>query len=138
MDLLGPTTRGWNNSHNLINEVRGGTKTLRWASPAALWLVFVLYFLCNIAYCESKGLSALHSRPLSDSILLLLTSAVAAVPLEKIRTGGTLVAALFFKEVFGEYAGARILPIFVALSAFGNLMCVAFTADEGLLRSTNC
>lgn len=79
---------------------------------------------------SQTGLSALHSRPLSEPILLLLTSAVAAVPLEKIRTGGTLVAALFFKEVFGEYAGAQILPVFVALSAFGNLMCVAFTADE--------
>ncbi|KAL7412946.1 high affinity methionine permease [Mrakia frigida] len=91
---------GWNNSHSLINEVRGGTKTLKWASPLALAIVFVLYFFANIAY-------------------------FAAVPLEEIRNGGTLVAALFFEKVFGDVAGKTVLPIFVALSAFGNLLAVA-------------
>jgi len=27
--------------------------------------------------------------------------------------------------VFGDYAGTRVLPVFVALSAFGNLIAVA-------------
>lgn len=45
----------------------------------------------------------------------------AAVPLEQIRTGGTLIAAKFFTAVFGSYAGTKVLPVFVALSAFGNL-----------------
>ncbi len=41
---------GWNNAHNFINEVKGGTRTLRWASPVALAIVFVLYLLANSEY----------------------------------------------------------------------------------------
>lgn len=67
----------------------------------------------------------------------------AAVPAAEIKKSGTLVAALFFSkaraahtessrpatdhtelQVFGETAGARVLPALVSLSAFGNLIAV--------------
>lgn len=41
----------------------------------------------------------------------------SAVPLATFRTSGQLIAAVFFKAVYGEYAGGRILPVFVALSS---------------------
>ncbi|KAH8822954.1 high-affinity methionine permease [Flagelloscypha sp. PMI_526] len=41
------------------------------------------------------------------------------------KKSGQLLAAKFFTAVFGSYAGTRVLPVFVALSAFGNLIAVA-------------
>ena len=47
---------------------------------------------------------------------------IAAVPTEEAKKSGQLLAAKFFTAVFGDYAGARVLPVFVAMSAFGNLV----------------
>ncbi|KAF7328429.1 Amino acid transporter-like protein [Mycena venus] len=90
---------GYTNSINLINEVENPVVTVRSASSAALGLVSVLYVLANVAY-------------------------FAAVPAATIKTSGTLVAGLFFTNVFGRHAGARVFPALVSLSAFGNLMAV--------------
>ncbi|KAJ6534272.1 amino acid transporter [Mycena capillaripes] len=90
---------GYTNSINLINEIKNPVATVRSASSAALGLVSILYVLANVAY-------------------------FAAVPAATIKTSGTLVAGLFFTNVFGRHAGARIFPALVALSAFGNLMAV--------------
>lgn len=47
----------------------------------------------------------------------LVVAYFAAVPLETFKQSGQLIAAVFFESVFGEYAGRRVLPVFVALSA---------------------
>ncbi len=57
--------------------------------------------------------------------LHFLVAYFAAVPLEEAQASGQLLAAKFFSNVFGDYAGNRVLPVFVALSAFGNLVSVA-------------
>lgn len=36
------------------------------------------------------------------------------------------MAGLFFRNVFGDSAGARCLPAFVALSNMGNVLAVSF------------
>ena len=46
------------------------------------------------------------------------------MPLDTIRSSGTILAGLFFTEVFGDHAGARVLPALVALSSFGNILAV--------------
>ncbi|KAJ7477666.1 high-affinity methionine permease [Mycena latifolia] len=87
---------GYTNSINLINEIENPVATVRRsASSAALGLVS----LANVAY-------------------------FAAVPAATIKKSGTLVAGLFFTNVFGRHAGARVFPALVSLSAFGNLMAV--------------
>ncbi|KAF7362932.1 Amino acid transporter-like protein [Mycena venus] len=90
---------GYTNSINLINEIENPIVTVRSASSATLGLVSVLYVLANVAY-------------------------FAAVPAATIKKSGTLVAGLFFTNVFGRHAGARVFPALVSLSAFGNLMAV--------------
>ncbi|KAF7345132.1 Amino acid transporter-like protein [Mycena sanguinolenta] len=90
---------GYTNSINLINEIDNPISTVTSASSTALGLVSVLYVLANVAY-------------------------FAAVPADTIKQSGTLVAALFFSNVFGRHAGARVFPALVSLSAFGNLMAV--------------
>ena len=47
---------------------------------------------------------------------------IAAVPVAEANKSGQLLAAKFFTAVFGYHAGARVLPVFVALPAFGNLV----------------
>ncbi|KAG8931776.1 hypothetical protein FRC02_002183 [Tulasnella sp. 418] len=92
---------GWNNANNMMNEIGGNrVKRIKTAGTISIILVFLLYFFANIAY-------------------------FAAVPPSEAKTSGQLIAAVFFTKVFGEYAGTRILPVFIALSTFGNLVSVA-------------
>ncbi|PPQ69810.1 hypothetical protein CVT25_009747 [Psilocybe cyanescens] len=105
---------GYNNAFNVLGEVRGKNpvKTVRKAGVISLFLVTVLFLFINIAY-------------------------VAAVPREEIRNSGQLVAVLFFQRVFGT-TGARIFPLLVAASCFGNITIghtrvIREVARQGLL-----
>ncbi|KZP23797.1 amino acid transporter [Athelia psychrophila] len=106
---------GWHNAFNLLGEVRGGdpARTVRRSGAIALWIATALFFLINVAY-------------------------VAAVPREEIRRSGQLIAVLFFRHVFGDSWGAKVLPAMVALSCFGNLTAgqarvIREVARQGLL-----
>lgn len=90
---------GWNNANNVLNEIENPVRTLRLWSPITLAVVSVLYVLAAVSY-------------------------FAAVPIAQIKSSSTLAAALFFKAVFGESAGARVLPGLVAVSAMGNIIAV--------------
>jgi amino acid transporter len=50
----------------------------------------------------------------------------AAVPKDEILSSGRILAASFFKNVFGGTA-EKALSVFVALSAFGNVLSVIFS-----------
>ena len=91
---------GYNNVFYALAEVKRPARTLRIAGPLAISVLTVLYVLAQIAY-------------------------FAAVPLEKIRDSQQIVAASFFKNMFGERS-ARALSAFVALSAVGNVFSVLF------------
>uniref|UniRef100_A0A8H8CKT5 Amino acid transporter n=1 Tax=Psilocybe cubensis TaxID=181762 RepID=A0A8H8CKT5_PSICU len=108
---------GYNNAFNVLGEVRSKdpVKTVRRAGIISLLSVSVLFLFINIAY-------------------------VAAVPQEDIRNSGQLIAVLFFQRVFGT-TGARVFPLFVAASCFGNIIAVTIghtrvireVARQGLL-----
>ncbi|KAL2199434.1 amino acid/polyamine transporter I [Corynascus similis CBS 632.67] len=107
---------GLNSVNTVMNEVRDPVRTLRTAAPAALVTACVLYLLTNVAY-------------------------FLVVPLDAIKDGGELIAALFFERVFGPSLGRHLLPLAVAVSAVGNVMVVTFAlarlnqeiARQGLL-----
>jgi amino acid transporter len=67
----------------------------------ALGGIAILYMLANIAY-------------------------FAAVPKDEILSSGRILAASFFRNVMGPKA-ERALSVFVALSAFGNVLSVIFS-----------
>ncbi|TFY70469.1 hypothetical protein EVG20_g2536 [Dentipellis fragilis] len=92
---------GWANAFNVLSEVKGTNpvRTVRNAGFTSLAIVTVLFFLINVSY-------------------------VAAVPPDEIKGSGQLVAALFFKRVFGDGWTSKILPIMVALSCVGNIVAV--------------
>lgn len=83
----------------LAKQIQNPVRTMKRAAPASLLIVFALYMLANVAY-------------------------FAAIPLEKIRSSGTLTAGLFFGEVFGYGAPVQAMSALVAVSAFGNLVSV--------------
>lgn len=92
---------GYSNANYALSETKNPVRTLRIAAPLAIGAISVLYMLVNIAY-------------------------FAAVPKEDILAARRLVAASLFRNVFGGTA-ERALSVFVALSAFGNVLSVIFT-----------
>ena len=93
---------GWDNAFYVFAEVKGPNpvRTVRKAGIFSLALVTCLFLFVNVAY-------------------------VAAASPEEIRNSGQLVAALFFKRVFGNTATAKFLPSLVALSCFGTIVSIA-------------
>ncbi|KAK6204832.1 amino acid permease-domain-containing protein [Scheffersomyces amazonensis] len=66
-------------------------------------------------------------------ILLITTFYAGGGSVKELKASGNLVAALFFKNVFGTSAGTKALNVFVALSAFGHLLAV-FVGHSRALR----
>jgi amino acid transporter len=99
-----------------VSELRDPKRTLSIAGPTAVGLVGILYVLTNVAY-------------------------FAVIPLEQMATSDVVVAGVFFKAMFGDNAGARCLPAFVALSNIGNVLAMSYAnarvnrecAKQGLL-----
>lgn len=91
-----------------LSETKNPLRTLKIAVPTGIASVSVLYMLVNIAY-------------------------FAAVPKAEILTSGRIVAASFFRNVFGAQA-ERALSVFVALSAFGNVLSVIFSQGRSTYR----
>ena len=108
--------KGWENLNYVLGEVRQPQKTLKIAAPLAVSLATVLYVLANVAY-------------------------FAAIPAQELIESDVVVAGVFFKNVFGDTAGGRALPAFVAISNLGNVLAVSFAharvnqefAKEGIL-----
>ncbi len=92
---------GWESANYVLSEVRNPRRTLAIAAPLAVGLVTVLYMLANIAYFAAVGKSDLATSEL-------------------------LVAALFFKNMFGDGAAAKTLPVFVAVSSLGSVLATSF------------
>ncbi|ODH13223.1 hypothetical protein ACO22_07473 [Paracoccidioides brasiliensis] len=92
---------GYNNANYALSETKNPVRTLKIAAPLALGIVSTLYMLVNVAY-------------------------FAAVPKDEILSSGRVLAASFFRNVFGSKA-ERALSVFVALSAFGNVLSVIFS-----------
>jgi len=72
-------------------------------------------------------MSAQPSFSLREQVLTKSQIAyLAAVPKADIISSGRIVAATFFRNVFGARA-EKVLSVFVALSAFGNVLSVIFS-----------
>jgi amino acid transporter len=92
---------GYSNANYALSETKKAVRTLKIAAPLAVAAISILYMFVNIAY-------------------------FAAVPKEEILAARRLVAASLFRNVFGP-AAERALSVFVALSAFGNVLSVIFS-----------
>ncbi|PWN44157.1 amino acid transporter [Ceraceosorus guamensis] len=91
---------GYSNAMYAAGEIKNPARTLKIAGPLAIGVITVLYVLVQVAY-------------------------YAAVPKQDVLESEQIVAALFFRNVFGERS-ARALSVFVALSATANVYSVIF------------
>ena len=70
---------------------------------------------------------SVHQTPIHPSnIDTLQVAYFAVIPKTDLAKSEVIVAGLFFRNVFGNSAGARTLPAFVALSNLGNVLAVSF------------
>ncbi|KAK2923767.1 Amino acid/polyamine transporter I [Fusarium oxysporum f. sp. vasinfectum] len=92
---------GYSNANYALSETRNPVRTLKIAAPTAIISVSIIYILVNIAY-------------------------FAAVSKAEIIASERLVAASLFRNVMGP-AAERAMSVFVALSAFGNVLSVIFS-----------
>ncbi|RDW29238.1 amino acid permease-domain-containing protein [Yarrowia lipolytica] len=93
--------KGWENANYVLGHVKNPSYTLPRAGTAAISIVTVLYFLCNLAY-------------------------FAVIPKTDIANSGVIVAGEFFTRVYGHSLAARALPFFVSLSNIGNVLAVSY------------
>ncbi|KAF2196989.1 amino acid transporter [Delitschia confertaspora ATCC 74209] len=108
--------KGWENANYVMSELKNPRKTLTIAAPLAIGGVTILYVLANVAY-------------------------FAAISKEDLAHSEVIVAGIFFRNMFGDSAAVKSLPVFVALSNMGNVLAVSFAharlnqefAKEGLL-----
>ncbi|CEJ55611.1 Putative Methionine transporter (Eurofung) [Penicillium brasilianum] len=92
---------GYSNANYALSETKNPVRTLKIAAPLAIGSVGILYMFVNIAY-------------------------FAAVSKEDMLESGSVVAAVFFGNMFGKQA-EKVMSVFVALSAFGNVLSVLFS-----------
>jgi hypothetical protein len=65
-----------------------------------------------------------------DYTLIVNSFQFSGVSREEFENSDLTIAASLFKNVFGESAGAKVLPALVAISAVGHLLGVAFTVRK--------
>ncbi|KAF8629372.1 hypothetical protein AX17_005668 [Amanita inopinata Kibby_2008] len=91
---------GYSNANYALSEVQNPVRTLKRAAPLAMFLVTAVYLFINVAY-------------------------FAAVSKSDILNSRRIVAALFFRNLFGP-AAETLLSVFVALSVLGNILSGQF------------
>src|SRR6266508_1795395 len=91
-------------------------------APISLTLVFVLYFLVNVAYFSAS----------MENILMLwiLIHHASPVPKADIKTSKELTASLFFMAVFGNGKSGTALSALVAISSFGNMLAIVIASSR--------
>ncbi|KAI0021341.1 amino acid permease-domain-containing protein [Xylariomycetidae sp. FL0641] len=111
--------RGYSTANQVLSDVKNPVRTLKIAAPVALGIVSVAYLAVNVAF-------------------------FLVVDKEDFKSSGVIVAGIFFRNIFGETIGAHVLPLFVIISAAGNIAATAFAqarvneelAKDGLLPSS--
>jgi len=97
---------GYSNANYALSEVRDPVRTLKRAAPLAMIVITIVYLLVNVAY-------------------------FAVVPREELENGGRVVAALFFRNLFGEHM-ERVVSAIIALSVYGNMLSLLFAGGRAV------
>jgi amino acid transporter len=93
--------RGYSTANQVLSDVRDPVRTLKIAAPAALAFVSAAYLAVQVAF-------------------------FLVVDKDEFRSAGVVVAGTFFRKVFGDTLGAHVLPLFVVVSAAGNIAATSF------------
>ncbi|RDW92558.1 amino acid transporter-like protein [Coleophoma crateriformis] len=93
--------RGYSTANTVLSSINNPIPTLKLAAPVALSLVSIGYIL------------------FASSLFLI-------VELSDFKKSGITITGHFFRNIFGEVLGERILPCFIIISAFGNIAATSF------------
>ncbi|KAJ4490247.1 high affinity methionine permease [Lentinula aciculospora] len=96
---------GYENAFSVANEVKDPVPTLKKFAPLSLGIVFILYFMANVAY-------------------------FATVPKEVIMESHELTASLFFEAIFPNREAVVALQVLVALSSLGSVFASTISASR--------
>ncbi|TFK47497.1 amino acid transporter [Heliocybe sulcata] len=91
---------GYHNANYVLSEVKNPVRTIKIAAPVAVFFVAMVYLLINVAY-------------------------FAVVSRNDILGSRQIVAALFFRNLFGPKV-EKTLSIIIALSTLGNISVTLF------------
>ncbi|KAI4599875.1 hypothetical protein KJ359_001611 [Pestalotiopsis sp. 9143b] len=91
--------------NNILTEFQNLKRALSVAAPLALGTVAVLYLLVNVAY-------------------------FAAVPRDQFVGADVVIAGVFFRNVFGGRAAARVLSALIGFCNLGNVLAASFDASR--------
>lgn len=104
--------RGYSTANQVLSDIKDPVRTLRVAAPTALAFVSAAYLAVNVAF-------------------------FLVVDKDEFRSAGVVVAGTFFRKVFGDTLGEHVLPLFVVVSAAGNIAATSFAqarVNEELAR----
>lgn len=93
--------KGWENANYVLSETKNPYKTLTRSAPLAVFITTGLYFAVVLSY-------------------------LVVIPKHEIMSSGVLVAGIFFNKIFGSNLTARVLPLLIAVSNFGNVLVVSY------------
>lgn len=112
--------KGWENVNYVLNETKNPYRVLTVYAPLSVFITTCLYFMVILSY-------------------------LVVIPKQELMTSGALVAGIFFDKIFGQSVTSTILPLFIAISNFGNVLVVSYThsvvnqqlANDDLIPKSN-
>lgn len=78
-----------------------------------------------------------------STLIMAQVAFFAAIPKSDLAKSEVIVAGVFFRNVFGNSAATKCLPVFIALSDIGNVLAVSFSqarvnqGTQGLFPTKN-
>lgn len=94
--------KGWENVNYVLSETKNPYKVLTRSAPSAVLITTTLYFLVILSY-------------------------LVVIPKAEILLSGVLISGIFFNKIFGQNITARVLPLLIAVSNFGNVLVVSYS-----------
>jgi amino acid transporter len=94
---------GWNNANYAVGDMKDPSKNLPKAAGLGVSLVCVLYLICNVSY-------------------------LMVLPKDVMMESDALLAGTFFSYTYGDTMGGKVFPVFIALSAFGAVCAMVYSA----------
>jgi len=124
---------GWNNAAYVLNEVKRPVHTLKIAGPLGLGICTILYLMANVSYFSAATPQQIEASGITVASFFVSTP-------QSISEAFNMADNSQVGKVFGTTA-KRVISVFVALSALGNVVTITFAqsrvnqelAKEGVL-----
>jgi len=111
-------------TYQVLSEVKEPRRNFAKTTIATMVFVVILYILVNVAFVW-------RSAPAYSPPALLTMFQFSVVPKSEMMRSDLDIASIFFQDVFGSKTASRVMAGIIALSIFGNILVMTFTASRG-------